>query len=395
MKILHIVATLSPRYGGPSKVCKEMCRALAQVGEEVTIYTTDMDFPRGRMDVPVDAPIAQDGYIVRYFPVEFEPYMLSLEMERTLRRRAKEFDLIHIHGLYRFPQAIAAYYARRYGIPYIVRPHGSLDPFLYHRRKNRLVKRVYEHLIELRNLNGASALQFTSQEEMDLTRPLGLKAPGIVIPNGLYLSEYENLPEPGGFRGKHNLGDKKIILHMGRINFKKGLDILVRAFAQVASAREDVHLVLAGPDNEGYGEQVNRWLVREGVRDKATFTGMLQGQDKLEALKDADIFALPSYTENFGIAVLEAMACRLPVVISNKVNIWREVKDGGAGLVTSCDADEVAAALTLLLEDEVLRGKMGKAGSVLVNTSYSWDSVARNLLEAYRAVVGKHNEDDL
>jgi glycosyltransferase involved in cell wall biosynthesis len=364
--------------------------ALAQVGEEVTIYATDMDFPEGRMNVPVNTPVNKEGFSVWHFSVEFSPYMLSMNMGKALRRHAHEYDLIHIHGLYRFPQAAAAYYARRYDLPYLVTPHGALDPFLYYRRKNRLVKRLYEQLIELGNLNEASGIHFTSQEEMDLTRPLGLKAPGIVVPNGLDLSAYRNLPARGRFREKYNIGNKKIILHLGRLNFKKGLDILVEAFAHIARTREGVSLVLAGPDNEGYGEQVDKWLVREGVRDKAIFTGMLQGQDKLEALKDADIFALPSYSENFGIAVIEAMACRLPVIISDKVNIWQEVKGGGAGLVTSCNAGEVARAIATLLDNEGTRRKIGEAGRVLVSKNYSWDSVVYDLVEAYRAVVRKN-----
>lgn len=387
MRILHVLANISPRYGGPATVCTETCRALARVGEEVTIYTTDKDFPEGRLDVPSNTPVTQDEYTTWYFPVQFSPYMVSMDMARALYRHAKEFDLIHIHGLYRFPQAIAAYYARRYKVPYIVSPHGSLDPFLFYRRRHRLTKRVYEYLVELQNLNKAAAIHFTNEEEMILTQPLGLTPPAIVVPIGLELAEYRNLPKGGSFTDRYDLVGKKIILHLGRINFKKGLDILVRAFARVASTREDVCLVLAGPDNEGYGKQVNKWLVQEGVEDKVLFTGMLQGVDKLAVFKDADIFALPSYSENFGIAAVEAMACGLPVIISDKVNIWREVQGAEAGLVTHCDVDEVAEAILLLLDNEDLRRNIGEAGKALVSKRYSWDSVVHALLEAYRSVV--------
>ena len=390
MKILHVLANISPSYGGTSKACTEMCRALASAGEEITIYTSNMDYPKGRLNVAVNTPIADDGYNVWHFPVQFPPYMISVEMAKALRDHVKEFNLVHIHGLYRFPQAVAAHYARRHDVPYIVQPHGVLDPFLFYGRRP-IRKRVYEYMVELRNLNSAGAIQFTSEEEMNLAQPLGLRVPSIVVPLGLELSEYENLPRCGTFKDKYGLGDTKVILHMGRINFKKGLDILVRAFAQVAIPKEDIRLVLAGPD-DGYGRQVSELLMQEGIEDKALFTSMLQGDDKLAALKDADIFALPSYSENFGVAVIEAMACGVPVVISNKVNIWREVQAGGAGLVTPCDAQKVAEAMLFLLNDEDSRRKMGRAGRALVRENYGWDSVVRDMLAAYQARVRKNTK---
>jgi glycosyltransferase involved in cell wall biosynthesis len=389
MRILHVIANLAPRYGGPTKVCEEICRALAQAGDKVTVYTTNLNFPSGKLDVPVNVAVDQDYFHVWYFPVQFSPYVASLDMARALYRHIKKFDLVHIHGLYRFPQTIAAYYARRFSVPYVVSPHGSLDPFLFNRPKNRLAKRIYEHLVEFPNLNNAAAIHFTSEEEMRLTQTLGLKAPGIVVPVALEPTDYENLPEQGKFREQYQLGDRKIILFLGRINFKKGLDILVRAFAQVARTREDVCLVLAGPDNEGYGNQVECWLVQEGVRSQAIFTGMLQGVDKLAALKDADFFALPSYSENFGIAVVEAMASGLPVVISDKVNIWQEVQNTGAGLVTPCDVNEVSKAFLILLDDGNTRRKMGEAGKALVSTKYAWTQVVKELQESYRSIVDK------
>ena len=386
MKILHIVENISPRYGGMAQACKDICRSLALAGEEATIYAVDRDVPEGRLDVPVDVPVIQDGYTVWYFPVQFSPYVVSIHMARALRRHAKEFDLIHIHGVYRFPQAIAAYYARRNGIPYIVSPHGSLDPFMLYRRTRQLRRLGYQHLVVQRLLNNASAVQYTSEEEMILAQPLKLKAPTVIIPNGLESSKYENFTTYGKFREKYALDDKRIILHLGRLNFVKGLDILVRAFSQVVSAREDAYLVLAGPDNEGDAEQVKGWLAQEGVEDKAIFAGILQGVDKLAALKDADIFALPSYSESFGIVVIEAMACGLPVVISDKVKIWREVERERAGLVTRCDADEVARAIVYLLDNPDYRQEMAEAGKALVSKDYRWDSIIHALLEAYRDV---------
>src|SRR6185436_20783168 len=179
-------------------------------------------------------------------------------------------------------------------------------------------------------------------------------------PPGVHVERYCDSSVDGSFRAAWpETRGRRIVLFLGRLNFKKGLDLLVRAFGEVARRRPDVHLVLAGPDDDGYGATVRRWLGAEGVLDRVTFTGMLLGRAKLAAFRDADVFVLPSYTENFGMAVVEAMACGRPVVISDHVNIWHEVAAAGAGRVTRCDAGEVAAALLGLLDDPAARRAAG------------------------------------
>ncbi len=392
MRILHVITNLSPCYGGPVKACKEMCLSLADAGEDVTIYTTNLDYPVGRLEVPLNKKIQQDGYNVWYFPIQFSPYIVSWGLARALKVNVSKFDLVHIHGLYRFPQAVAAYLARKNRVPYIIRPHGSLDPFLFNHDRHRLRKRLYEYFIENRNLNSAAALHFTTQEEMDLVQPLHIRAPGMVIPNGLAMDKYDDLPPPGRFREKYKIGDARIILHYGRIHFKKGMDILVKAFATVSQKRENTCLVIAGPDNDGFQSQVETWVREANITSKVIFTGMLQGDNALEVLRDADIFALPSYTENFGIAVVEAMASGLPVVISDKVNIWREVRDAGAGLVTSCNETEVAEAFIKLLGDNKNRKKLGNAGKVLVREKYCWGAIVQELRATYKNILANSRD---
>lgn len=324
---------------------------------------------------------------IQYFPVQFRPWVYSHGLGKELKLRLKTFDIVHIHGLYRYPQTIAAHYARKHAVPYIVRPHGSLDPFLYSNRRNRCVKRIYECLIEFRNLNRASAIHFTTEEERHLTRFLDLKADTVVIPNGIFLDQYSTLPPRGSFREKHSLYDKRIILHLGRINFKKGLDLLVKAFSKVAGCFDDCVLVIAGPDNEGYSAMVKQWIRVEGIDARVLFPGMLHGIEVLEALADADIFALPSYTENFGIAVAEAMACGVPVAISDKVNIWREVAESGAGRVAPCDAGRFADIILELLDNPEMARQMGEKGKALVKERYQWSKVAAAMEDAYRSII--------
>jgi len=389
MKILHVIASIAPRYGGPSKAVIELCRELAKVGHEVTIFTTNFD-GKQNLDVPLERLVEINGFKIRYFPIQWPRYYtVSLPLERALAKNTSKFDIVHIHSIYNFHTIAASHYCRRFNVPYLINPHGSLDPYLT--RRHSIRKWIYTSISLQRDLDRAAAIHFKTHEEMRLTEPFEIKAPGVVVPNGIDPSEFSHLPASGLFRCKYpELKDKKIIFFLSRINFKKGLDILARAFGEVARKRDDVYLVLTGPDNEGYGTKVRAWLQEKGALGRSIFTGMLLGEKKLAALRDSDIFVLPSYTENFGLAVVEAMACGLPVIISNKVNIWREVSDGGAGIVTDCDGHQVAEAIARLLDDRNLREEMGERGKKLVEEKYTWPEVAKQMIKVYEQILENH-----
>jgi len=386
MKILHVIGWLAPRYGGPPKACLEMARAEARLGHEVSIYTTNVDGST-EMNVPTDSPVIEDGVEVRYFPVQPPRFWaFSLPLAKALRQTVREYDLLHIHSLYLFHSAAAGHYCREYDVPYLLRPHGTLDPFIFER--HRLRKTVVELAFERKNIKRAAAMHFTTEEEKRLAEPYTFGTPGIVVPLGLDLGEYEDLPASGEFKSRYpETGGKKVILFFGRINFKKGLNILARAYSMVARSRDDVHLVIAGPDNEGYGEEVRGWLNDTGILERVTFTGMLLGLDKLAVMRDAEMFVLPSYSENFGISVVEAMACGVPVVISDKVNIWREVEMSGAGKITPCDAERFAKTMMELLDEPGEAKRMGENGKALVEERFQWSTVAIALEAAYRSIL--------
>jgi glycosyltransferase involved in cell wall biosynthesis len=390
MKILHVIANLAPRYGGPSQACWEMARAVARLGHEVSIYTTNQDGP-GILPVDTDRPVWREGVEVRYFPIQPPRFWgTSLPLALALRRRIPAADLVHIHSLYLFHNLVAGHYCRHYAVPYLVRPHGTLDPFI--QRRHRWRKRLMEVWFEDRNIRQAAALHFTTREEAELAAPFTFRTPGLVVPLGINFDEFAVMPEPGRFRGRHpEIGDKAIVLFFGRINFKKGLDILAKAFGAVARRREDVHLVIAGPDNDGWGKQVRTWLGEEGVLDRTTFTGMLLGPEKLAVLRDAGMFVLPSYSENFGLAVIEAMAAGLPVIISDQVNIWREIQTGGAGRVIPCAAPALADQILDLLDHPDAATQMGQQGRSLVQERFQWPQIAQRLAEAYGRIIEAHH----
>jgi glycosyltransferase involved in cell wall biosynthesis len=183
------------------------------------------------------------------------------------------------------------------------------------------------------------------------------------------------------------LHEKTIILFLGRINYKKGLDILVEAFKDLAKKYEKLHLVIAGPDNEEYGKQVKKWLKRAGLLERVTFTGLLLNNDKLSVLRDSDVFVLPSYSENFGLAIVEAMASGLPIAISHKVNISTEIVKAGAGLAVNCEAGELSGAIERIINDLQLRREIIEKARLLVKNRFSWKIVTGELIKLYQSVL--------
>lgn len=384
MRVLHVIGALAPRYGGPSKACPEMAQAVARLGHDVAIYTTNLDGP-GVLDLPVGRPLRQGSLSITYFPIQRPRFWdTSWPMGTALRRHVRDFDIVHIHSLYMFHDWIAPMLCRRFGVPYLICPHGSLDPYIYQRHRWR--KSLIELAFQKRALRRCSAVHCMSEEEVRLAKPHVAGAPCVVVPLGLSPEEYASLPR-GRLRARHpEVADRKIILFLGRLNFKKGLDLLSKAFGQIRRRRDDVQLVIVGPDDD-MRRRVEQWLAEERALDRVTFTGLLLGEDKLGALADADLFVLPSYSENFGIAVIEAMACGVPVVISDKVNIWREVEAGGGGRVVATDVQALAEALHDLLADQSTARRMGGRARRQVEEKFNWHSIGPRLEAVYRAII--------
>ena len=395
MRVLHVITAIPPVSGGPTSVLRALTAAQVVARLQVVVCTSDRDNPSSRA---LDAGILRQSLVaevdLQAFACEWSGPVLSLSMRRWLHAHIADFDLVHVHGLYRFPPTYAAWLARRRGVPFVIRPHGNLDPFLY-RQSSRsvLLKRLWERWFDLPNLNGASAIHYTSEDERERASFLKLRVPSFVVPNGLDWARFASLPPRGAFRAQLGIGEAPLVLFLSRLNFKKGLDLLVPAFARVHARYPDAVLAIVGPDNEGYGAKVRGWVAEHGLQACVRFLDHLQDEAVLQAYVDADVFALPSYTENFGMVVAESLACATPVVISDQVNIHREVSGAGAGLVTRCDAGEVAAALCTLLADAPRRAAMGAAGRALVQRIWTWDVVARQLTAEYELVIERHHKN--
>ena len=393
MHVLHIFSSLSERLGGPSQFLKA-CDRLSGLGVDVHVWSTDVAdrgswFPsvrtrRTRINVPIPR---NHSSTIRYFPVAWPSrFKRSPALGEASAKNLEAFDIVHVHGLYLYSSLVGCRAARRLGKPYVIQPHGALDPYILNRHKFR--KAAYTMLLERTSLNNASGLIFASKEELALTHRLGLKSPGFVLPLGVDPDDYSDLA-PGRFRQRWFPGSQglQLIIFLGRLCQKKGVDLLIPAFGRLAHQFPNARLVLAGPDDEGYGPTLKRLIAQAGVNDRVILTGMVEGQDKLDLLADADLWVLPSYSENFGIAVVEAMACGLPIVISDKVNISGEVAQAGAGLVTACNIDKLTDSMGLLLREKVIRGRLSIAAKKLVRERYTWQKTAENLLSIYEGIL--------
>ena len=389
MRILHVLQSIAPAYGGPVQALRTYAKWLAAAGEDVTVATTNHDVPKGRVPGLTNMPIQEDGYVVWRFETTFHPYAYSVQMGKWLAGNIDTFDVVHIHGLYRYPPIAAARIARDRGVPYIMRPYGSLDPYLHNKAERRTFKRIHELFFDFPALNHASAIQYTAEDERRLVQPLGLRAPTTVIPIGLDAKIFDRPDLDGRMRAKLGIGDRPLLLFFGRLAQKKGLDISIKAFARVRAKIPNALFVIAGPDNEGMRPLIERWLDESGVRDAAILPGMIDGDDRIGLLRDADLFVLQSHTENFGISVVEAMAAGTPVVISDQINLWRDVVEYDAGLVTPCDPDLAAEAMLKAMEDKTLRAKLLNGGEKLLSERYSREAVTQQLMSLYRDVARK------
>jgi glycosyltransferase involved in cell wall biosynthesis len=369
LNLLHVVPTYLPawRHGGPIWAVHGLCKALAARGHRVTVFTTDVHGD-ATLDVPRAEPVALDGVEVWYFPVTFPRRLYhSPEMTVALAARVRGFDLVHLHSVFLAPTSAAARAAERADVPFVVSPRGMLVADLI-RRHGRWRKLAWMLLAERRTLERASALHVTSALEAEEAARLGLPLPpAFVVPNGV-----DPIPEDGGPR-------EPFVLFLGRVSWKKGLDRLIPALAHCP----DVVLKIAGNDEEGLRPELESLARDAGVAGRVEFLGAVEGEEKESLLRRAAVLALPSRSENFGNAVLEAMAAGCPVVVTPEVGLADTVREAGAGLVVDGAPEALGPALRDLLADPARRTEMGRRGAEAARESFGWDAVARQMEKLY------------
>lgn len=385
MKVLHVLPSVDPKGGGPMEGVRQYGAKLLELGHSVEV-------------VSLDDPAAE---FVGAFPLKVHAlgptvskYGYNSKLRPWLEAHAGNYDRVVVNGLWQYHSYAAWRALRGTGIPYFVFTHGMLDPwFKSNYPLKHLKKLLYWPWAEYRVLRDAEAVLFTSEEERLLARQSfkRYRARELVVAYGTALPPPKDAAMSAKFLEQHpELRDRRIILFLSRIHEKKGCDLLIEAFAEVARSEAKLQLVIAGPDQTKWVPQLQQLASKLGVADKVTWLGMVRGDQKWGAFYCAEVFALPSHQENFGIAVAEALGCGLPVLISNKVNIWREVQSADAGLVAP---DSLAGTKTLLREwlakTPAQRLRMGEAAKQLFASRFTVDAMARSLLEIYHSDAGE------
>jgi glycosyltransferase involved in cell wall biosynthesis len=318
------------------------------------------------------------------------------ELRATVEKLVVAADVVHVHALWEQIQHEACRAASSRGVPYVVTPHGMLDPWnMSNTFLGGVKKRLYLRWRMRGHLERAAAIHFATEMERDVVARLGLETPTIVEPFGLDGREFAELPALGEFRKRFaEFGDRKLVLFLGRLDYGKGLELLIPAFAEIARQRDDVRLVIAGPDSHsGYRTAVERLLYAHKVWGKTVLTGMLRGRERLAALVDAYVLCQPSYHENFGLVVVEALACGTPVVVSDQVYLHPWVTEAGVGGVCTLSVEDVARELGRWLADDSLRSRAAEKGRPFALGNFDWDAIGRRWVEHYRVIAGSRIRD--
>lgn len=397
MKVLHLVSFYTPAFlgGGPIFSIHNLNKWLVKKGVQVTVFTTNLDGASGNLDVPLSQPVSIDGVVVWYFPVVFfRKFEYSRVFHKKLAEAVSQFDLIHIDSIFRATSTLGGYYARKCKKPHLISPRGSLmkKPL---KKKSSLKKKIYLALVEKRNLARAGVIHFTTEREKGEYEALGLPArKAVVIPNGLDPADLNQETPANFFRNKFGIDkSKKIILFLSRISWKKGLDTLISACADVFEDFPDALLVIVGSDDEGYQKKVEDIINKNGVKSSVIFAGLLLGKDKIAVLRESDVFVLPSYSENFGMAVIEAMYFGLPVVVTPEVGIAKKIEEADAGLVVKKETKAVTEAIKKIISNKDLAEEIGKRGRELVEREFLMPSIAEKWLQEYRSIINKRPTD--
>ena len=396
MKILHVAHFFYPclSAGGVVNASYQIASKQSE-DNDVKVISSDsckerLKFPNGRYDVDVD------GIKVDYFRNLSNGFKLKTMLDTPLaapfkiRNDIKGYDIIHIHEHRQTLAIFASYFARKNNIPYVVQAHGSVLPFF----QKEGLKNIFDKVFGFKILHNASCVFALTEVEKEQYLKMGVDEDKIeIVPLGINLDEYENLPDYGKFRSKFNIGENdKLILFVGRIHEIKGLGLLIDSFNDLINQHNENHsledissssikLAIVGPD-DGYLVKLEDKIKEYSLEDNVIITGPLYKEEKQEALVDCDLFVMPSKYESFTTSGLEAMACSKPLVLTknNHIHDW---VDGNVGLACDDNKDSLREAIEKALFDEDLSLIFARNGQKLIKEKYNWDIINDQILEIY------------
>lgn len=391
MKILHVISSVDPSGGGPIENLKQSGYCLELLGHTVEVAS---------LDTPGSSYLEEFPLKIHALGPSYTTYRYSKYLIPWLKLNAHRYDCLIIRGIWQY-HGFGVWRALKWlennqhlHPPFFVFTHGMLDPWFKHTYPLKHLKKwLYWPWAEYRILRDAKAVLFTCEEEKILARRSFwlYQCNEIVVNYGTAKPPVNVDQQIQCFGNRYpELCSKRIILFLSRIHQKKGCDLLISAFSKIAQADPSLHLVMAGPDQTGWKLNLQNLAEQLGINHRITWTGMLQGDLKWGSFRAAEVFVLPSHQENFGIAVAEALACNLPVLVSNKVNIWREIKADGAGLV----GDDTLEGTTQLLK-QWLSLSVYEQEAMCQNAKkcfvkrFDIKSASQNLIENIQFIVNK------
>jgi len=380
MRTLHIIDRLDRRMGGSVQATLEICRYLALDGQQVEVAGTI-----GSGDILDHLDGEFQNLTIHRFERSFpKRYANSHEFNRWLSRSIKEYDIVEIHAIFSAMTLYAGRICRSVDKPYFIRPHGSLDPFDL--RKHAALKRIVGPLLIRQLLSGAAAIILTAPLEAERLVSYGANVRKIVLP--LPVTLVEETGDRYAFRRRHSIpADALVVLFMSRIDYKKGLEFLIPALGILKKKCGGLWFVLAGAGEAKYTNLVQKMIKGHELSPCTTQLGFVTGRAKQDALAAADIFALPSLNENFGIVNIEAMNAGLPLMISNEVYISGDVARAGAGVICETNGRSVLMTLESMVNGTIDLKLMGKRGREFVSRQYRPETATRSLVRMYYEIL--------
>ena len=373
-------------FGGVCEASFGLSNALAERKIFVDIITSDAS-KGGRVNFDAFSKLERPKLRIYPFKYDFsERNCFSFRAKRLLTEIIAESDLVYINGIFTHPANLGARCARYIGKPHIIAVRNGLDPWLM--RIKHMKKLIGFYLYVKADLKGATCIHLTNIKELDACQRIGITGPFTIIPNGINPSEYENFAEENNAENFWPfLSKRKVVLFLGRLSKEKGLDMLISVWERITKRHTDAVLVIAGPDNLTYGNYIRSLVSGSLLSDTIFFTGNVIGERKLALYSRADIFVLPSYSENFGNVIAEALACGVPV-ITTKATPWNEIEKNRCGLYVPVDGEAIGEAIDKLLNmPDKERKEMGRRGKDFILADYTWDISARKMITVYHAML--------
>jgi glycosyltransferase involved in cell wall biosynthesis len=382
MRVVHIASLYGSDVskGGVARAASLLARGQARIGADVSVFASSADVAG---DLETREGEDHRGVSFHSFPIRRGSRLsFSRAFLEACNERMGEFDIIHVHGIWSFTGTWAALAARRNNVAYVVSPQGMLNDWAMRFRAYKKIP--YWYAVERHTVKGAAWIHFATDEEKRQARRWIGETKSKVIPIGVDLREFAALPPRGEFRDRHRIPrDAPVLAFLGRIHPIKGLSVLLKALARLKAEVPGLILAVAGPDEDGYRSELERLGRGLGIDGHLRWLGTIEEKSKLGFLSDADVFVLPSFSENFGLAAVEAMAVGCPVIVGRGVNIAPQVQAYGAGWVVSTEAEPLASAIAEALHNPEACRTAGKAGQQLVADQYDGEAVAREMLKAY------------